>query len=283
MRKYVPSALNSSLTILKTITLLVLSVLLMTGCRSSKEIVTKPSKKDMELLRSLVLDKPVVYQIDSKMEFKISTREGISTSMKGSLKLKTDSCMIFSLQPFAGIEIAKCLIRSDSVFVVSRMHQIYAAESISRMPYASFGLFDIVQKILTNRVFIPGISKPEERDLNRFAWAKQKEGTNLNLTQNDYSLDYSLNDDQQYSKLRVYTSGESGNIQVIYSKFEKSDDVVFPYTIEIQANEKDKHLNLQMACLKPVFNTSSDMKFLISAKYKKVTLKELIKRFQDML
>jgi hypothetical protein len=269
--------------VVKVLTAVILFSLLMTGCRTSKELVTKPSKKDMELLESLVVEKPAFTTLNSKVEFKLSTRRGISTSMKGSVKLSTDSCILLSLQPFIGIEIAKCLIRPDSFIVVSRIHQIYASESIANMPYSSLGLFNLFQKVLTNRLFLPGNAKPTSRDLARFTWQKDKNETKLNLTQNDYSLDYTLNDDQQYCKLRAYPGKDSDYIQVDYSRFEKKNDFLFPQFVEMNAVGKDKRYNLQITYLKPSFDVSADFGFPISAKYKKVTLKELINRFQNML
>jgi len=277
------SVKKSASSTLKGLTLVLISTLVFSGCRSTREAVVKPTKKDMELLQSLVLEKPAFTTLSSKVDFRLSTKKGISTSMRGSLKLSMDSCMILSLQPFAGIEVAKCMVRTDSFFIVSRLHQLYAAESIKKMPYSSLGLFNLIQKVLINRVFIPGITNPGFRDLSRFSWQKSKKGTKLNLTQNDYSLDYSLNDDQQYVGLRAYTGRDSDNIQVDYSQFEKSDGLLFPKFIEMKANDGKKLYDLQIIYLKPVFNETTDTRFPIPSKYKKVTLDELMKRFDNML
>jgi hypothetical protein len=264
-------------------TFALLLVLLTTGCRSSKQVVTKPSRQDMDVLKSLLVEKPAVRQLNSKVDFWFSSREGISTSMKGSIKLSSDSCMILSLQPFAGIEIARCLIRPDSLVVVSRMHQIYATESLSNLPFSAYDLYNMVEDVLINRIFIPGNNNPSEKDLKRFTWVKNKESTNLTLSQRDYAMPYVLNDDQQYSRMSLATSDSTRFVYVNYDDFNASKQLDFPNRLDMQVLGDGKTLRLKVNYQKPAFNAVTDMSFPISDKYRKVTLNELIKRFQDML
>lgn len=275
------ASLHRTFSLLGTLALLL--VLLTTGCRSSKQVVTKPSRQDMDVLKSLLVEKPAVRQLNSKVDFWFSSKEGISTSMKGSIKLSSDSCMILSLQPFAGIEIARCLIRPDSLVVVSRMHQIYATESLSNLPFSAYDLYNMVEDVLTNRIFIPGNNNPSEKDLKRFTWAKSKESTNLTLSQRDYSMTYVLNDDQQYSRMSLATGDSTRFIYVKYDDFNANKSQDFPNRLDMQVLGEGKTLRLKVNYQKPAFNTATDMSFPISGKYRKVTLNELIKRFQDML
>jgi hypothetical protein len=275
------TSFHRSLSLLGTVALLL--VVLTTGCRTSKQVVTKPSRQDMDVLKGLLIEKPAVKQLNSKVDFWFSSREGISTSMKGAIKLSTDSCMILSLQPFAGIEIARCLIRPDSLVVVSRMHQIYATESLSTLPFSAYDLYNVLEDVLTNRIFIPGNTKPSDKDLKRFTWAKSKESTSLILSQRDYALTYVLNDDQQYSRMSLATGDSTQFVYVNYDDFKSTKDLEFPNRLDMQVLGGGKTLRLKVGYQKPTFNSATDMSFPIPDKYRKVTLQELIKRFQDML
>lgn len=275
------ASFHRSLSLLGTVALLL--VVLTTGCRTSKQVVTKPSRQDMDVLKGLLIEKPAVKQLNSKVDFWFSSREGISTSMKGAIKLSTDSCMILSLQPFAGIEIARCLIRPDSLVVVSRMHQIYATESLSTLPFSAYDLYNVLEDVLTNRIFIPGNTKPSDKDLKRFTWAKSKESTSLILSQRDYALTYVLNDDQQYSRMSLATGDSTQFVYVNYDDFKSTKDLEFPNRLDMQVLGGGKTLRLKVGYQKPTFNSATDMSFPIPDKYRKVTLQELIKRFQDML
>lgn len=275
------ASFHRSLSLLGTVALLL--VVLTTGCRTSKQVVTKPSRQDMDVLKGLLIEKPAVKQLNSKVDFWFSSREGISTSMKGAIKLSTDSCMILSLQPFAGIEIARCLIRPDSLVVVSRMHQIYATESLSKLPFSAYDLYNVLEDVLTNRIFIPGNTKPSDKDLKRFTWAKSKESTSLILSQRDYALTYVLNDDQQYHRMSLATGDSTQFVYVNYDDFKSTKDLEFPNRLDMQVLGGGKTLRLKVGYQKPTFNSATDMSFPIPDKYRKVTLQELIKRFQDML
>jgi len=275
------TSFHRSLSLLGTVALLL--VVLATGCRTSKQVVTKPSRQDMDVLKGLLIEKPAVKQLNSKVDFWFSSREGISTSMKGAIKLSTDSCMILSLQPFAGIEIARCLIRPDSLVVVSRMHQIYATESLSTLPFSAYDLYNVLEDVLTNRIFIPGNTKPSDKDLKRFTWAKSKESTSLILSQRDYALTYVLNDDQQYHRMSLATGDSTQFVYVNYDDFKSTKDLEFPNRLDMQVLGGGKTLRLKVGYQKPTFNSATDMSFPIPDKYRKVTLQELIKRFQDML
>lgn len=267
---------------------LLLLTCLFSGCHTTKTVVTKPNRHDMDAFKSLVLDKPPVTELNSKVNFWFSGKEGISTSMKGTIKLKMDSCMILSLQPFVGIEIARCLIRPDSIVIVSRLHQIYAVESLKNLPYSSDGLYKMLEQVLTNRMFIPGKEEPREKDLNAFVWLRQKDGIKLSLDQHDYSLSYLLDDHQQYKQMKLSTVDLSSELTVNYSDFQDSKSIIFPNMVEINAKtslveNKAKMFKVKLTYLKPVFNSAADFSFPIPPKYKRVTVNELIKRFGDML
>lgn len=274
-------------TILSRTAYLLLLIFLLSGCRSTKNVVTKPNRQDMDALKSLILDEPPVRELNSKVDFWFSAREGVSTKMRGSIKLRTDSCMILSLQ-FSGIELARCLLRPDSLVIVSRLHSMYATESLKNLPYLSSGLYKILEQVLTNRMFIPGRKEPRERDLNAFVWQKQKEGLKLSLEQPDYALSYVMDNDQQYKQMFIKSADALGELTVNYSDFQETKSIVFPNLVEIDAKtqtteNESSTIKLKITYLKPVFNTATDFNFSVPAKYKKVTLKELFKQVDDML
>lgn len=274
-------------TILLRTACVLLFICLLSGCRSTKNAVTKPNRHDMDALRSLIVDEPPVRVLNSKVDFWFSAKEGVSTKMRGSIKIRTDSCMIFSLQ-FSGIELARCLLRPDSLVIVSRLHSIYAAESLKKLPYSTSGLYKILEQVLTNRMFIPGKKAPREKDLNTFVWQKQKEGLKLSLDQPDYALSYLMDNDQQYKQLNLKSTDALGELTVNYSDFKETKSIVFPNLVEIDAKtqiveNEPSTIKLKVTYLKPVFNTAMDFNFSVPSKYKKVTLKELFKQVDKML
>jgi hypothetical protein len=210
-------------------------------------------------------------------------KEGVSAGVKGSLKMRRDSCLILSVQPFAGIEAVRCLVRRDSLFVVSRLHQTYAVENLSNIKNARYLNFDLVQALLSNRVFVPGQPKPTEKDLKMFEWHKVKGGDYFRWPDENYILDFCLNDDGQYSVLRASSPESQEKIQVNYNLFQEKDKDQFPSQIVLSTEGLQKSFKLQITYLKPSFDTTTDFRFEIPSKYKKVKLEDLVKRFQTML
>jgi len=151
------------------------------------------------------------------------------------------------------------------------------------LPFSAYDLYNVLEDVLTNRIFIPGNTKPSDKDLKRFTWAKSKESTSLILSQRDYALTYVLNDDQQYHRMSLATGDSTQFVYVNYDDFKSTKDLEFPNRLDMQVLGGGKTLRLKVGYQKPTFNSATDMSFPIPDKYRKVTLQELIKRFQDML
>ncbi|HEY5498907.1 MAG TPA: DUF4292 domain-containing protein [Bacteroidales bacterium] len=253
------------------------------GCRSSKDIAKKPTENEVKHLEQLISNDTDFGSLDSKVEFKFIPKEGVSAGMKGTLKMRRDSCMIFSVQPFAGIEAVKCMIRKDSFFIVSRLHKTYAVEDLSQLKNARYLNMELVQAILSNNIFVPGVTKPTEKDLNKFEWHKVKEGNYFRWPDENYLLDFCINEDGQYNELRASNPENKEKIKVSYNSFEKRGFLLFPNQVTVSVEGLKQTLKVQITYLKTEFNTPTNFKFEIPSKYKKLTTDELIKRFQSML
>lgn len=257
--------------------------IIMPSCRGSKDVAKKPTKQKMEVIKDLVLEGFAFSNLNSKMEFKIFPKEGVSAGMKGNIKIQKDTCMILSLQPFAGIEAVRCKITPDSIYLLSRLHSTYATEGIDALPYSELKPYYLLQSVLTNRVFIPGKVKPEEKDLEKFMTYNGKEGEFISITQNKYNLAFRIDDEQQYDKLTVGTEDVLKALEVNYTRFERANLGVFPHFIEMTTQNEGKNLKMQVYFLSPAFDINTDFSFDIPKRYKKVTIKEMLDKFSNML
>jgi hypothetical protein len=252
------------------------------GCRSSKNLVKRPTASDSKILGNLV-NNGDFESIDSKVNFRLTPSEGVSVDTKGSLRMRRDSCLILSIQPFAGIEVLRCLIRKDSIFIVSRLHQVYSAESLKNNNYGQFLKFELLQAILTNKIFIPGQPTPSAKDLNNFEWHEQKGGSYFRWNQDSINLDFYLNDAKQYSKFIAANVNQKIMLEAVYSLFQEGPTGSFPTRLEFSTEGLDKKYRLQITYFKPSFNSNVDYRFEIPSKYKKVSTADLIRRFQTMI
>jgi len=142
---------------------------------------------------------------------------------------------------------------------------------------------NLLEALLTNRVFIPGQAAPKINDVNKFEWHKQKEGDYYRLPDENYILDFCLNPDGEYNQLRASSPELQEKVNVQYDYFEAEGPLIFPHKVLISAVGPQKTIQFQVLYVKPSFNSSKEFRFDIPTKYKKVTTEELIKRFQSML
>jgi len=257
----------------------------LTGCRSSKEITRKVASGDVKKLEVYLHQSTPFRTLDSKVEFKFNPKQGVGASMKGSVRMSKDSCIIISIQPFAGFEAVKCLIVRDSIVLVSRLHKLYAVEKLSQFAFKDYINISAIQDLLTNRIFVPGDQNPNERKIARFDRFRQKETEGFRWAENSYILDFVLNKENQYATLKAYRPEWDQRVQVNYSQFSEVNNVDFPHLMVLTTEGFKANYNLQIMYLKPQFNTETetDFRFDIPSSYKKVTTIELIKRFQNLI
>lgn len=255
----------------------------MTGCRTSKDMTRKVASADVKKLEGFLHQTTPYQTLDSKVEFKFNPKQGVGASMKGSIRMSKDSCILISIQPFAGFEAVKCLIVRDSIVLVSRLHKLYAVENLSQFAYRDYVNISALQDILTNRIFVPGDQKPNDRKIARFDRFRQKETEGFRWAENSYILDFVVNKENQYATLKAYRPEWDQQVFVNYSLFSVENQVDFPHLLIFSSEGFKVNYNLQITYLKPQFDAATDFRFDIPSSYKKVTTKELIKRFQNLI
>jgi hypothetical protein len=258
-------------------------VVALTGCRSSKEITRKVATSDVRKLEGMLHQSTPFKTLDSKVEFKFNPKQGVGASMRGTIRMSKDSCILISIQPFAGFEAVKCLIVKDSIVLVSRLNKIYAVEKLSQFAYKDYVNISALQDILTNRIFVPGDQNPNERKIARFDRFRKNDTEGFRWAENSYILDFILNKDNQYATLKAYRPEWDQQVQVNYTLFSAENEIDFPHIVGFTMDGFKANYNLQIQYLKPQFNTTTDFRFDIPSSYKKVTMTELIKRFQDLI
>jgi hypothetical protein len=256
----------------------------LSSCHPTKEITRKVATGDLKKLEGYLHQTQPFKTLDSKVEFKFNPKQGVGASMKGSVRLYKDSCILLSIQPFAGFEAVKCLIGRDSVVLVSRLHKLYSVERLSQFAYKDYLSVSALQDLLTNRIFVPGDAKPSDRKLARFDRFKHKEIEGFRWAENSYILDFIVNKDNQFTTLKAYRPEWDQQVVVNYSLFSNEDKAGdFPHVMAFVTEGFKTNYNLQVTYMKPQFDADTDFRFEIPASYKKVSTTDLIKRFQNLL
>jgi hypothetical protein len=261
----------------------VFSFLLLFGCKSAKEVVKPASTSDVKKIGHYLFQNGDFQTLESKVEFRFSPKEGVGAGMKGTIKMRRDSCLLFSVQPFAGIEAVKCLINKDSMVLVSRLHQVYAVEDLRQFDYKEYLNLEALQAILSNRMFVPGDKAPDERKISRFERHDNKEGYFFRWAEDAFILDFMVNKDNQYCMLKAHRPEKNQTVVVSYNLFQDELFGSFPHQFVFSTEGFSKTWQIQITYLRPIFDSTTDFRFEVPSRYKKVTTTELIQRFQNML
>lgn len=268
---------------LLNIVLATLAFSFLTSCHTTKDVVRKVNTNEARKLENYLHRNAGFRTLESKVEFSMNARQGVGASMKGTVRICKDSCIILSVQPFIGIEALRCMIVKDSVIIVNRLQQIYSVERLDQFAYKDYISVSAVQDVLTNRIFVPGDPNPGERKVARFDQFRQKESEGYRWAENSFILDFAIDKDNNYNRLRAYRPEKSEQVTVNYSKFENKSGKMFPTMVSIRTEGLKQNYNMNIEYLKPQFDAGTEFHFDIPSKYKRVTTAELIQRLQNLL
>ncbi len=84
------------------------------GCSSHKNVVVEKTTIEKDFLN-----------LSMKTQFSISMGEQQLLSVNGQIRIRKDSLIVLSVQPFAGVEVARMSFSNDEMLVVDRMNKRY--------------------------------------------------------------------------------------------------------------------------------------------------------------
>lgn len=189
---------------------LLLSLLSLTGCRSSK-VTTTMGKEELSLAKDryeLVVNRNFDYQfLQAKMKYSLGGR-----SLSGKLNIEHGKrlCMTVSV---LGIEVARVEANQESVLIVDKFDKVYAKASIAEAA-AKLGLEDeakleAVEALLLGRIFVPGRGLAVKGDFNKFAWyPMENKELQADLQAPKYQLSYILNEANYLVATQVKVTAE---------------------------------------------------------------------------
>ena len=169
---------------------LCLSLLILAGCRSSKQTGTST---ETETRRS---DKEIFTLVEEQaFRFKtLTARLNVDLNLPGNqmssrvdFKMLRDSAFQLSVQPFLGIEIFRIEIGRDSIKVLDRMNKRYVAENYAALKGQTpieFNFYNL-QALFTNRLFVPGEQEISPKHYKRFDYVQQEQGTKTEMRVED--------------------------------------------------------------------------------------------------
>jgi len=240
---------------MKLKTTVVFVLIFFSSCSTLKKIsqTSDNNKSDKDLIHLIQGAQPKVTNANlSKMSWKIS---GQDATISGSCKIKVDSVIYVSFQPFLGFEAFKVELYPNNVLVFDKMSQnLYQIDY--DFFYTNFGLqlnFKTLQSILLNQQ----CSFTSSNNLNeKFSIVSLPDNQKKIITNNaNNKQSTTISKDYRILDIFVEEHNSSNNFQIKYSNFVEQQGVLFPRNINIEASKAKVQTAGAITIQKVEFNT----------------------------
>lgn len=269
---------------MKKLHFIILSVVLlmlgMTSCKSSRSVTSDvvPRVQPTAVLQEVASSYRSweTYSVSGKVS--MSGVASLSSSMQ--LKMVKGKCVLISIRPILGIEVAKMYIDNDSAVVVNKLNKTYTSLSLSQFAEIMPVDINIVQDMILARVFDLKEGELSLKNLKKFEISSDAD--NFTITprkkRKDFAYEFMLNDAKQLTALSVSPTSSSKTYTAQYSGYVK-DAVGGPASnIKFATSFRGKNieLNLNMNTTKGKWDGNVDEYFSVGMGYKKLSIAEFL-------
>ena len=213
----------------------------------------------------------------SKMAMELEMGER-NVNVSATCKIRKDSALYLSIQPFLGIEMFKAEFTTDSIKVFDKMNRrYYSADYL----YFSrrFGVdvdFQSLQSLLTARFFCVG-QKAIPADSCRLV-AIDNIAKTLNFETGNMIQSTTISLQNVIQSVLLRTKKTDYQLYTAYSDYENINGVNFPQKINLKISSQKTKASCDFSILKVVFDT--DIKFIptSSERFTHADLDQLLKK-----
>jgi hypothetical protein len=258
----------------------IILLLMVIGCKTTRtvpktDVVIDPSAQLVEKVQITQPQYKTLYI--SKMTIQFVMNEQI-VNVSANCKIIKDSAIHISFQPFLGIELFKAELTPESVkFFDKTNHKLYAFtyESLSER----FGVelnFNSLQSLITNQLFCVGSQfvLPDKCKITKIGEEQSQieYQTDLMLQQSLILPNFNLKQVVIKSKINSYV------LETNYNDFKQVDNVSFPHSIALIANNDKSVVTADFTLLKIKINGEINLSFVNPQKYTLAEINDLLKK-----
>lgn len=252
------------------------------ACKTKQGISTQTSVlKDAEFFCSqIIANEPHFSTLNiSKMDINLSLHQQ-SWNLYGSLRMYTDSVMIFSLQPLLGFEIFRIELYPNYLRVFDKINKKYVESGYEYFStFTSIPIsFSILQNIFKQKLFVIGREMKEYTYNDYFLLEKTNETYNLTSTSGDGKILHKIEVDANYKIRNIDLSMflEGSTTQISYGEFGDFKKIKYPQNIALTFSSRENNAKLTFEISKATFDKPIDLTPINPSRYKRVTFKQLL-------
>jgi hypothetical protein len=251
-----------------------------TACKSKKALVQTDiiDRKLMEQVDRMRKAEPSFARANvSKMSVAVEVG-GRKFNTSASCKIRTDSAIHISIQPFLGFEMFKVEINKDSLLVFDKVNK-----KLYPVPFAyfktKFGLtvgFTDLQAMLSNRFFTVGSAEADLRN------CKQVESiSNLNVIayqSAEMNQQIMINSTDRIEKSELKAINSDYRMEIAYSQFALLETIIFPQIINLVATNGKRTVKFDFKISKAVFDSELSFTKIDPSKYSVADINQLLNK-----
>jgi len=251
-----------------------LSTLLLAGCRSSSALKKKQQQQEQESARLVhaLLEAPPVEELTASLSLNLD-----GTKVSGQLRMRRGRSIQISASMLGLVEVARIEFFPEMVVVMDRFHNLYSVCHYADIPYRNeLGLdFEVVQAFLWNRIFSPGSANLTDASTRLRVDRTDEQGA---VYIKDIECGYQFVTDGK-DRLDALTKSEGGyKFRIDYSDFTAvSGKWKYPLTLTaaIKASGTDINLSAKMSSVSTEKKNWPD-RTQVTRRMKQVSLDELL-------
>ncbi len=254
-----------------------LILLAIAACKTTK-IISKPEtiqlKPVAELIAKVQKVQPDFKSANvSKMTLAVEMGDR-KVNVSASCKIRKDSAIYMSIQPFMGIEFFKVEMMPDTIRVFDKMNNRYYAVDYSFFA-KRFGVdvdFYSLQSILFGRLFCVG-HKEMQTDSCRLSETNTIDYQTKNMIQStEISKDYSL------KKVVLKSKNNGYQLETNYGNYTLQDSILFPQDIHLQVASRNSRASCDFSILRVSFNQALNFRPTSPDRFSKGEIEKLLKK-----
>ncbi|MCD8269273.1 MAG: DUF4292 domain-containing protein [Parabacteroides sp.] len=279
--------MNKIISLAPALSIILLLITGLSGCKSSKEIGTvvsggaKAHDAFFEAMENQALD---FNTMTARLTAELKMPKN-NMSSRVDLKMVKDSAFQLSVQPFLGIEVFRAEFTVDSIKVIDRMNKRYVAERYADLKGQTpieFNFYNL-QALFTNRIFLPGEQTVAPKQFHKFKLNQDGDKAEVKV-KDSFGLLYTFFADGEEKLLSTYISDPSDHyaLQWDYTDFRITEGKPFPQLMDVKVlADGASQGGIAFRFSKIQTNVPVSLDFSIPAKYKRITFAQIIKSISN--
>lgn len=265
--------------------------LMLGACKSAKNVensaTTQAASADkQEFLQKVSDNAQYTKFITSKIKFQVQVGAQ-DLSLTGNLKMKRDDVIRLQLMAFGFVEAGRLEFTKEYVLIMDRINKQYLKVPYEQLDFLrNSGLnFYSLQALFWNELFMPGKTKVTESAYQ--SYETMPDGNDMIISLDQPSMSYKWLAGQQDGEIKMVNVMHKSQIRKTqlnwdYRTFKPLGNKKFPTDNVIVFTAGDKEVRLGMKLNYIGSESDWETRTEVSAKYKQVTVDEILRRFMSL-